>query len=78
MWTLGPELISVEEHTADFCQVCRYLRGKEHHLDMAGTKLHCVLTDAHRCEQVDLGYQPGLEVTQHIQDRCKVMTKKNP
>ena len=34
--------------------------GAEHHRPLAGTKLYCLMTDAHRCEQLAQGFYAAL------------------
>jgi len=35
----------------------------EHHLPLAGTKLYCLVTEAHRCEQLAQGFYTALALS---------------
>ena len=63
---LGPELIPVYRQSARGRLPLLSARpavtspAAEHHPPLAGTKLYCLVTEAHRCEQLDQGCYAAL------------------
>jgi len=52
--TLGPELISVVPLLS--ARPAVIFPAAEHHHPLAGIKLECLVTEAHRCEQLAQGW----------------------